>query len=636
MSKIHEALKKYYGYDDFRMVQEKIINQAMNGNNVLGIMPTGGGKSVCFQIPAILKDGLTIVISPLISLMEDQVMNLKEKNINADTINSKTTVKDKDIIYKSIENNDLKMLFISPERAEATLNLLTRKNTNISQIVFDEAHCLSQWGHDFRPKYKETADLIRKEYKDKPIIALTATADSVTREDIQLQLDIDSKSTYISGFDRPNIHLSSIEKSGSGIEQIESYLKARDGRSGIIFAATRKEADSLHEELRAKGYNVGKYHASMTMEQREESQNNFMSDKVKIMIATTAFGMGIDKPDIRFVMHSSMPYSISNFAQEYGRAGRDGKESEATILYSFSEINKRMSWMKSDNDIRGVRRFQEVVDVITGNGCLRTKIASKFGENLSNDCGKCSSCDSKLLNQNELSPIDKNDFTKSFLTLLSKNKMTYTAAIETLIGSNTVNVRRFKGNKTEHHGKFKNDLNGNKLVIKDIRDFAQEIIYNGYIDAQKVYSGAIIYKISDKGRDIVNGNTEIEIETSNKITIEQLIPPKLEFDNSAKTIEKIKVSDSIIENQDLFNILLETRDDVLNKLRVNKNNYDDYIKKSDLILISNVMPNSRKELEDIDGIDKSLSRNHSTWILKTLDGFKKELETNKIDNNLNF
>ena len=335
--KILDILQKYYGYKSFRKGQEEIINTILNGEDVLAIMPTGGGKSLCYQVPALCMDGLTIVISPLISLMKDQVDSLTSMGIDASYINSSLSSEDYNQILENITNDKYKIIYVAPERLESTEFLNIIQNKNIAQIAIDEAHCISQWGHDFRVSYKKIPYLIRN-LKTRPIVTtFTATASTEVRKDILNMLDLIEPKIFITGFDRENLYIN-IVKSSAKNKYLLEYIENHKSESGIIYAATRKEVEKIYEGLLKRNIDVLKYHAGMSNEDRKLNQDKFINDDANIIVATNAFGMGIDKPNIRWVIHYNMPQSIENYYQEIGRAGRDNEKSECILLFMPGDV----------------------------------------------------------------------------------------------------------------------------------------------------------------------------------------------------------------------------------------------------------------------------------------------------------
>ena len=315
-----DILHKYYGYTSFRKGQENIITSIINKEDVLAIMPTGGGKSICYQVPALCLDGITIVISPLISLMKDQVDALKTMGVKARLINSSLSNSEYSEVLEEIENDECKIIYIAPERLDSMEFVNIIRGKNISQVAIDEAHCVSQWGHDFRVSYKKIPYFINRLDKRPIVTAFTATASNEVREDIINILDLHNPAVYITGFDRENLSINIVNSSSKNKYTLD-YVENHKNESGIIYASTRKEVETIYEGLLKRNYSVAKYHAGLSNEARKEYQENFINDDIKIMVATNAFGMGIDKPNIRWVLHYNMPQSIENYYQEIGRAG---------------------------------------------------------------------------------------------------------------------------------------------------------------------------------------------------------------------------------------------------------------------------------------------------------------------------
>ncbi|WP_238371912.1 DNA helicase RecQ [Heliomarina baculiformis] len=389
-------LRDVFGFDAFRAGQEEIVNAVASGRNVLAIMPTGGGKSLCFQLPALLRDGVTVVISPLIALMRDQVRALQEAGVNAGALTSGNTPEETDAVWESLERGDLKLLYIAPERLAAGAALGMLRRINVRLIAVDEAHCVSQWGHDFRPDYLRIGELRRA--LDVPLAAFTATADQETQVEIVEKLfDGEAPEKFLHGFDRPNIHLAFAAKN-SPRQQILSFAAARKGQSGIVYCGTRAKTEALADALRKEGHNACHYHGGMEAEDRRIVETRFAREDGLIVVATVAFGMGVDKPDIRWVAHADLPKSIEAYYQEIGRAGRDGGPAETLTLYGPDDIRLRRSQIDeglAPPERRGADhgRLNALLGLAEALECRRRKLLGYFGET-TEPCGNCDLCDS--------------------------------------------------------------------------------------------------------------------------------------------------------------------------------------------------------------------------------------------------
>ena len=415
MSKIQEAkklLKQYFGYDEFRQGQEQLIEAALNGQDVLGIMPTGAGKSLCFQIPALMMDGITLVISPLISLMKDQVGALNQAGIHAAFLNSSLTQGQYHTALKYAMQGRYKIIYVAPERLETEgfINFALNSGVKISMLAVDEAHCVSQWGQDFRPSYLNILSFVKKLARRPIISAFTATATSKVRDDILQILSLERPVILTTGFDRSNLTFK-VKHIKDKDSYILDYLVSHRQDSGIIYCATRKNVEKVYDMLNANGLSVTKYHAGLSAEERKENQDSFIYDIKPVVVATNAFGMGIDKSNVRFVIHYNMPQCIENYYQEAGRAGRDGEDSECVLLYSPQDImiNKFFIEHREPNPdidaeeqarfmILDKRRLNAMVDYCKTTGCLREYILKYFGERPDNpkggryNCHNCSNC----------------------------------------------------------------------------------------------------------------------------------------------------------------------------------------------------------------------------------------------------
>ena len=470
-----ELLKKHFGYENFRQGQEDIISHILNMEDCLGIMPTGAGKSICYQIPAMIFDGVTIVVSPLISLMKDQVDNLNQVGIPATFINSTLSSFDYAQTINNVLNNVYKIIYIAPERlaTDSFLNLL--KQLNVSMFAIDEAHCVSRWGHDFRPSYTEIANIILNLDTRPVVTAFTATATEIVKEDIIGLLHLQTPFTLTTGFDRPNLYFS-VETPINRKQFLSDYVKNNQDKSGIIYCLTRKTVDSIYDDLLEFGIAVSKYHAGMSEKQRTSNQNDFVYDKTCVMVATNAFGMGIDKSNIRYVLHYNMPRDLESYYQEAGRSGRDGDNANCILLFNRSDIvtNKLLieQGNPNQNHSNEYEKLNDMVDYCNTDKCLRKYLLEYFGETPDFDeCDNCGNCNS------EIEVTDITTDSKKILSCIRRMNERFGMGLVTdvLKGSNSAKIRSLGFDNLSTYGIMKDY---SKDTIKNIISF---LISEGYI-----------------------------------------------------------------------------------------------------------------------------------------------------------
>ena len=477
LNKARQILQKFYGYEDFRPGQKKVVESLLNKNDTVAIMPTGAGKSICFQIPALLFEGVTLVISPLISLMKDQVDSLRQLGIAAVYINSSVS---KAQLYKDLQDISAgfyKIIYIAPERLTSEYLPDSFKNLNISMVAVDEAHCLSQWGHDFRPSYRNILNFTNS-LRIKPIIsAFTATATPEVKTDIINLLGLKQPNVFVTGFDRPNLYFSVLRGEVKDKFVID-YVKKHQDEAGIIYVGTRKDVDALQVLLEIKGIKAGRYHAGMTDEERNQMQEDFLYDNLSVMVATNAFGMGIDKPNVRYVIHYNMPKNMEAYYQEAGRAGRDGLSGNCILLYSpqDTQLQKFLISKSTESEIRQqleYKRLQSMVDYCHTPQCLRAFILHYFGEfDVEEHCDNCSNC--KL--EGEL--IDITIDAQKVLSCVYRMHERFGVKMiaEVLKGSKSAKIKQFNFERLSTYGLMK------ERKLKDISDLILRLSAMQYLD----------------------------------------------------------------------------------------------------------------------------------------------------------
>ncbi|WP_066365192.1 DNA helicase RecQ [Neobacillus fumarioli] len=493
-------LESYFGYHSFRNGQEQAIRSVLAGKNTICVMPTGGGKSICYQIPALILPGTTIVISPLISLMKDQVDALLQIGISATFINSSLRFNEANERMYEAKKGTYKLLYIAPERLESPDFIKDLKSMNIPLVAVDEAHCISQWGHDFRPSYRHIQQMIDHMPQRPKVLALTATATPLVREDICRQLDIDERNTVITGFERENLSFSVI-KGQDRLKFLFEYLKKNENEAGIIYAATRKNVDLLYERLRKEHINAAKYHAGMGDVERAREQERFLEDKASVMVATSAFGMGIDKSNIRYVIHFQLPKNMESYYQEAGRAGRDGLASECILLYSPQDvqIQRFLIDQASDRSRKSaeLEKLQQMVDYCHTENCLQEFIVSYFGEAETKPCGRCGNCTD---NRGKIEVTREAQMVLSCVVRMGQ-RFGKNITAQVLTGSKNKKVTDMGFHKLPTYGIMQNK------GAKEVGDFIEFLIAQEIIGIEHGQFPTLF--VTPKGKDVLLGKEQV-------------------------------------------------------------------------------------------------------------------------------
>ena len=581
MSNLHQRakaiLKQFYGYDDFYPVQWEIIQHALNGKDSLVLMPTGGGKSLCYQIPALMSEGCAIVVSPLLALMNDQVEQLIVNNIPAAAINSQQSDETNRTIMEHVFSGRIKLLYISPEKLLKEMSMWSR-DLNISLIAIDEAHCISQWGHDFRPDYTALKPL-KQRFPKVPFMALTATADELTRNDICVQLNMTEAKKFITSFDRPNIHLSVSNTSGKAqkIKELVNFLQRHPDEAGIVYCLTRKAAEDLASVLSTKHFKASAFHAGMPSEAKSWVHRAFLNDEINIVCATVAFGMGINKSNVRWVVHYNMPGSIEEYYQEIGRAGRDGMPAEALLFYSYADVISHNHFaQEAGQSLVKIEKLNRMQHYAESTICRRRILLNYFNEPALNDCHHCDVC------ENPPQRFDGTTYCQMALSALvrTKEQVGLNMLVDILRGSRKASLAEAGYHLLPTFGV------GRMLSFSEWQTYVLQMVQMGIIEIN--YSDFNHLKMTKFGRDVLLGKQTVELSKFERKTLERCKP------------EKFKVQDEQTEAHPTLMIMLKDKRRVLAAIQ----KVPPYVIFSDKVLtaIAIRQPVTEEEFGNISGV----------------------------------
>ncbi|WP_331487813.1 DNA helicase RecQ [Anaerocolumna sp. AGMB13025] len=623
-----KLLKKYFGYDDFREGQEELTGSILNGTDTLGIMPTGAGKSICFQIPALLLEGITLVISPLISLMKDQVSTLNQAGIHAAFLNSSLTAGQYRLALSYAKEGRYKIIYVAPERLITEEFLEFALNTRISMVSVDEAHCVSQWGQDFRPSYLKIVEFLDRLPVRPVLSAFTATATREVIEDIIRILRLKAPTVKVTGFDRKNLYFA-VETPKDKFEALKNYMQDYKDQSGIIYCLTRKVVEEVCDRLNREGVPVTRYHAGLSDAERKTNQEDFIYDRKPIMVATNAFGMGIDKSNVRFVIHYNMPKNIESYYQEAGRAGRDGESAFCILLYSGQDVITNQFFIENNNDneeldpetLKAVKerdreRLKKMTFYCFTNECLRDYILRYFGEYGTNYCGNCSNC----LTQFEES--DVTDISMKLIGCVSQSRQRYGMGVivDTVHGNKTAKLRQYHMDENEFYGSLA------KEAVYRLRQVLNYLVLEDYLFlTNEEYS---ILKLTDKSWEVLEGKKEIimklakEREISKKEKVKKSGLKKAAEKDARKTgngKQNYEEADEV-----LFELLRKLRSDIAKEEKI-----PPYIVFSDKTLLELClhMPLSEEDMLSISGIGRFKYDKYGERFMEAIKEYKEKAET---------